>query len=311
MAMKAIYINQYGGREQLKYGEIPNPALRDHDVLIEVHSAAVNPVDWKIREGYLQKRIEYRFPLILGWDVSGVVAQVGSGVTKFKVGDPVFSRPAIDRDGTYAEYVAVDEGLVAVKPKNMSFDEAAAVPLAGLTAWEALVETAEVTAGQKVLVHAGSGGVGTFAIQIAKAKGAYVATTVSSRNVEFVSSLGADEVIDYTHRDFSSELAGYDIVFDTIGGEVQEKSYGVLRKNGMLISIAAQPDVATGEQYGVRTAYFFLQPDGEKLAKLGQMIEQEKVKSVIDSVFALADTAKAHERSESRHTRGKIVIHVR
>lgn len=310
MAMKAIYIDQYGGREQLKYGEVPNPTLRDHDVLIEVHFAAVNPVDWKIREGYLQKRIEYRFPLVLGWDVSGVVAQVGSSVTKFKVGDPVFSRPAIDRNGTYAEYVAVDEELVAAKPKNMSFDEAAAVPLAGLTALEAL-ETAELIAGQKVLVHAGSGGVGTFAIQIAKAKGAYVATTVSDRNVEFVSSLGADEVIDYTHQDFSSKLADYDVVFDTIGGEVQEKSFRVLRKNGILISITAQPDALTGEQYGVRTAYFFLQPDGEKLAKLGQMIEQGKVKSVIDSVFALADTAKAHERSESRHARGKIVIRVR
>ncbi len=285
--MKVVYINQYGGRDELRFGELPNPTLQNNDVLIKVHAASVNPVDWKIREGYLQKRITYEFPLILGWDAAGVVTQVGSEVTEFKVGDEVFTRPAIDRNGTYAEFVAVDAGLVARKPKNMSFEEAAAVPLAGLTAWEALIEISQIKPGQKVLIHGGSGGVGTYAIQIAKAMGANVTTTVSSRNVQFVTSIGADEVIDYTNEDFSMVLSDYDVVFDTIGGEVQEKSYKVLRKDGILVSIASLPDKALEEQHGVRTAYFFLQPDGKKLAKLGQLIEQGKVKSVIGAVFPL------------------------
>ncbi len=309
--MKAVYIRNYGGRDQLMYGDLPKPEVGDNDVLIEVHAASVNPVDWKIREGYLRKFLTYQFPLILGWDVAGVVAAVGAKVTRFRVGDEVFSRPAIERNGSYAEYIAVDESLVARKPKNLSFEEAAAVPLAGLTAWEALVQIADVKPGQKVLVHAGAGGVGIYAIQLAKAFGAHVATTVSHRNVEFVRTLGADEVIDYNARDFSKELSGYDVVFDTMGGDVQEKSFQVLKKDGLLVSIVSQPNSEKAKQSGVRLAYFFLQPDGEKLEKLGQLIERGLVRPVVGAVFPLQDAARAHELSETHHARGKIVLSIR
>jgi NADPH:quinone reductase-like Zn-dependent oxidoreductase len=309
--VKAVYIEGYGGREQLKYGDLPMPAVGDSDVLIEVHAAGVNPVDWKIREGYLRQRLSYTFPLILGWDVAGVVKQVGAKVTSFQVGDAVFSRPAIERNGTYAEYVAVDERLVARMPKNVSFEEAASIPLAGLTAWQALVDTAAVKAGDKVLIHAGAGGVGAYAIQIAKVFGAYVATTASGRNREFVQSLGADEVIDYTQEDFSTRLHDFDVVLDTMAGEVQRKSFDVLRPGGILVSILTPPDADLAAERKVRTGYFFLQPDGKKLAKLGELVEQGKVRPVVGHVFPLAEAAKAHELSETHHARGKIVLKVK
>lgn len=309
--MKAVYIEAYGGREQLKYGELPMPEVGEHDVLIEAHAASVNPVDWKIREGYLRQMLPYHFPLVLGWDVAGVVKQVGSKVQRFKVGDEVFSRPATERNGTYAEYVAADEHLVAMKPKNLSFEEAASIPLAGLTAWEALVELAKVRAGQKVLVHAGAGGVGAYGVQLAKSLGAHVATTVSRNNVEYAKSLGADDVVAYDEADFSAVLRDFDVVFDTMGGEIQQKSFTVLKSGGVIVSIVSPPDKAEAEKRGVRTEYFFLQPDGEKLAKLGQLFEQGKMRPVVGAVFPLAETASAHELSETHHARGKIVLSIR
>ncbi len=309
--MKAVYIEAYGGREQLKYGNLPEPELRPNDVLIEVHAAAINPVDWKIRNGWLQQRIQYTFPLILGWDVAGVVVKTGPEVTKFKVGDLVFSRPDIQRNGGYAEYIAVDEQLVALKPANLSFEEAAAVPLAALTAWQALVDVAHVEAGQQVLVHAGAGGVGLYAIQLAKHFGARVTTTVSTRNMDLAQSLGADTVIDYTNQDFTSNGRVYDIVFDTVGGDVQEQSLGVVKPGGMLVSIVSPPDHAKCETNGIRGAWLFLEPNGETLAKIGKLIEEGQVRPVVGAVFPLAEAAKAHELSESRHLQGKIVLKVR
>jgi NADPH:quinone reductase-like Zn-dependent oxidoreductase len=309
--MKAVYIEAYGGREQLKYGHLPEPELRPNDVLIEVHAAAVNPVDWKIRNGWLQQRIQYTFPLVLGWDVAGVVVKTGPKVTKFKVGDAVFSRPDIQRNGAYAEYIAVDEGLVAPKPANVSFEEAAAVPLAALTAWEALVDNAQVQSGQQVLVHAGAGGVGIYAIQLAKHFGARVTTTVSTRNVDLARSLGADNVIDYTGQDFTSTGRVYDIVFDTVGGDVLDKSFGVVKPGGTLVSIVSPPDQAKCEANNIRGAWFFLEPDGEKLATIGKLIEEGQVRPVVGAVFPLAEAAKAHELSESRHLQGKIVLKVK
>lgn len=309
--MKAVYIENYGGTEQLKYGFLPKPDIGPSDVLIEAYAASVNPVDWKIREGYLAEYLPYKFPLILGWDVAGVVVSVGDQVSRFRVGDEVFSRPATERNGTYAEYVAVDEHLVAPKPRNISFEEAASVPLAGLTAWEALHEIAHVSPGQKVLIHGGAGGVGIYAIQLAKVFGAFVATTASGKNVEFVQSYGADEVIDYTEESFETMLAGYDVVFDTIGGDVQEKSFKVLSKGGILVSIVSPPDSNKAEQHGIRTGYFFLQPDGEKLARLGELIEAGEVRPVVGAVFPLEETAKAHALSETHHAQGKIVLSIR
>lgn len=309
--MKAVYIESYGGEDQLKYGDLPNPVVGPNDVLIRAYAASVNPVDWKIREGYLKEFLPYEFPLVLGWDVAGVVVDVGKNVQRFGVGDEVFARPATERNGTYAEYVAVDEHLVAIKPENISFEEAASVPLAGLTAWEALHEIAHVASGQKVLVHAGAGGVGIYAIQLAKAFGAYVATTASEANAEYVKSYGADEVIDYTHEAFERVLSDYDVVFDTIGGEVQDKSFQVLSKGGILVSIVSQPDEEKADRLGVRTGYFFLQPDGEKLARLGELIKEGKLRAAVGAVFLLEDTAKAHELSETHHAQGKIVLSIR
>ncbi|WP_067934017.1 NADP-dependent oxidoreductase [Alicyclobacillus kakegawensis] len=309
--MRAVYIEAYGGKEQLKYGELPRPAIGADDVLIEVHAAGVNPVDWKIREGYLKQRLNYTFPLILGWDAAGVVVETGSNVTQFQVGDKVFTRPEIERNGSYAEYLAVVERLVAPMPKNISFEEAASIPLAGLTAWQALVDTAHVQSGDKVLVHAGAGGVGVYAIQIAKAYGAHVATTVSERNLDLVRSLGADVVIDYVREDFVERVRDYDIVLDTMGGDVQRRSYDVLKPGGILVSIINPPDPDTAAKHRVRAEYFFLEPDGKKLAKLGELVEQGRVRPVVGHVFALEQAAKAHELSESHHARGKIVLQVK
>ncbi|MCL6633293.1 MAG: NADP-dependent oxidoreductase [Alicyclobacillus herbarius] len=309
--MKAVYIEAYGGKEQLKYGDLPRPNVNPNDVLVEVYAAGVNPVDWKIREGYLKQRLNYTFPLILGWDAAGVVVEVGENVTRFRVGDKVFTRPATERNGAYAEYLAVEDRLVAPMPANISFEEAASIPLAGLTAWQALVDTAGIKAGDKVLVHAGAGGVGVYAIQLAKAYGATVATTVSERNHDLVRSLGADVIIDYTKDDFVEQVQGYDIVLDTIGGDVQRRSYDVLKPGGILVSILTPPDPDTAAKHRVRTGYFFLQPDGEKLAKLGKLVEDGQVKPVVGHVFPLQEAAKAHELSESHHARGKIVLKVK
>ncbi|CAB3391334.1 NADP-dependent oxidoreductase [Kyrpidia spormannii] len=309
--MKAVLIENYGGPEQLKIADVPKPGLRETDVLIEVHAASVNPVDWKIRRGYLQSRLNHRLPLILGWDAAGTVVETGPKVTRFRVGDEVFTRPDIERDGTYAEYVAVDQSLVAKKPANLSFEEAASVPLAALTAREALIDHAGVKPGDTVLIHAGAGGVGSFAIQIAKLLGAQVITTVSTRNVDFAKQLGADRVIDYTQEDFTATLRDLDVVFDTLGGEVQLLSMNVLKKGGMLVSIVMPPDLALAEQKGIRRAYFFLQPDGKKLEEIGKWIEQGHIKPAIGAVLPLEEVAKAHELSESGHSRGKIILKVR
>lgn len=308
--MKAVYIERYGGRETLQFGELPMPELGPNDVLIRERAAAVNPVDWKIREGYLQKRRQYTFPLILGWDVAGVIEAIGEHVHHFRVGDEVFARPDINRNGTYAQYVAVDESLVAKKPKNITFEEAASIPLAGLTAWQSLREIAQVSPGQKVLVHGGAGGVGIYAIQLAKIFGAYVATTCRADNAEFVRSYGADEVIDYRTQAFDELLSGYDVVFDTLGGEVQQRSFRVLKKGGILVSIVSPPDENLASRYGVRGAYFFLEPDGEKLAQIGKLVEEGKLRPVVGAVFPLSEVAKAHELSESHHARGKIVLQI-
>lgn len=309
--MKAVYIENYGGVEQLIYGDLPMPEVGDNDVLVEIHAAAVNPVDWKIRKGFLQQRIQFAFPLVLGWDVAGVVKETGKNVTRFQKGDAVFSRPDITRNGTYAEYVAVDENLLALKPSNITFEEAASVPLAGLTAWEALVEIAKVKTGDSVLIHAGAGGVGAYAIQLAKSLGAYVTTTASGNNADFVKSLGAEQVINYKEQDFFKEVSGLDVVFDTMGGEIQTRSFDVLKENGVLVSIVTPPDQELAKQKNVRAEYLFLQPDGEKLGKLGELIEEGKIRPVVGHEFSLQDVPAAHELSESHHAKGKIVIKVK
>jgi len=311
--MKAIVINNYGDKEELKEKKLPKSEPEADEVLIEIHATAVNPIDWKLRYGYLEDKFNFDFPIVLGWDAAGIVTEVGENVSSFKEGDRVFVRPELSNRGTYAEYTTAKEDLVAKIPNNISFKEAAAVPLAGLTAYQCLVDVGKLESGNKVLIHAGAGGVGSFAIQIAKNMGAYVATTGSTKNVDFLKSLGADEVIDYTKDDFSQVLEGYDLVVDTLGGEIQDKSFDILKKGGKLVSIVEEPDQEKAEEIGVAAKSHWLIPDGEELEALAEMMANNTLKPVVGTVFPFSEQGlkDAHELSETHHARGKIVIKVR
>lgn len=309
--MKAVRIHAYGGPEVLSYEDAPLPAIAEDDVLIRVHAAAVNPVDWKIREGYLQGFIDYNLPLVLGWDVSGVVEAVGASVTTFKPGDEVYSRPNIERDGAYAEYIAVKASEVASKPKTVDHIHAAAVPLAGITAWHCLFEAAGLTAGQRVLIHAAAGGVGSYAVQFARWKGAYVIGTASAQNQDFLLDLGANEVIDYKTTQFENVVEPVDVVFDTIGGDVQERSWQVVKPGGILVSVVSPPSEEKATAHQCRSAYVFIQPRADWLTEMAQLIDAGQVKSIVETVLPLSQVTEAHKLSQSGHTRGKIVFQVK
>ena len=311
--MKAIVIEEYGDKNVLIEKNIERPSISENQVLVEVHATSINPIDWKVRAGYLKEMLPFEFPIILGWDAAGVIVEVGSNVTDFKVGDRVFTRPATTNRGTYAEYLSVDSNLLAEMPEEMSFEEAASIPLAGLTAWQCLVDFGNIQIGAKVLVHAGAGGVGIFAIQIAKSFGAYVATTASENNIEFLTSLGADEVINYKEDDFSEMLNGFDLVLDTMGGDIQSKSYKVLKENGKLVSIVQPPSEEEAASFNAEAGFVWLEPNGEQLQKLADLYVEGKVKPVIGKTFDFSEQSlkEAHDLSESHHARGKIVIHVK
>ncbi|KHE67423.1 NADP-dependent oxidoreductase [Halobacillus sp. BBL2006] len=311
--MKAIVIEQYGGKEQLVEKVVDHPTLENNQVLVELHATSINPIDWKLREGYLKEMLDFDFPIILGWDAAGVVKEVGSAVKQYKQGDRVFARPATTRFGTYAEYVAVDEELLAPLPDNIPFEEAAAVPLAGLTAWQCLVDFAEIKEGDRVLIHAGSGGVGQYAIQLAKHFGAYVATTASGKNQSWVEELGVDRFINYREEQFDEVLSDFDIVLDTLGGEIQEKSFKVLKEGGRLPSIVQPPDDKLAEKHNVKAGFVWLEPSGEKLSKLADLMENGKLTSVIGHRFPLTEKGlkEAHDISESHHAKGKIIISIK
>lgn len=311
--MKAVRIHQYGGPEVLTVEEAPRPMPQTGDVLIRVHAAGINPVDWKIREGHMRALLHYKLPLILGWDVAGVVESVGPGVIGFKPGDEVYSRPDIRCDGAYAEYIAVKASDVARKPASVDFIHAAAVPLAALTAWQSLFDVAQLQAGQRVLIHAAAGGVGHFAVQLAKWKGAYVIGTCSGRNVDFVRSLGADEVIDYTTRMFGEVLRDrkVDVVFDTVGGDVQRRSFSVITRGGILVSILEPFSRLKAMLHGVRARFLFVQPNAAQLTELARLIDAGQVKIHVEQVFPLAEARQAHELIQRGHVRGKLVLQVR
>ncbi len=308
--MKAVRIHTYGGPEVLTYEEAPLPTIAADDILIRVHAAAVNPVDWKIREGYLKDFLPYKLPLVLGWDVSGVVEAVGANVTTFKPGDEVYSRPNIARDGAYAEYIAVKASEVAFKPKTVDHIHAAAVPLAGITAWHCLFESAQLQAGQRVLIHAAAGGVGSYAVQFARWKGAYVIGTASAQNRDFLLNLGADEVIDYQTTRFEDAVEPVDVVFDTIGGDVQERSWQVVKPGGMLVSVVSPPSEEKAAAHQCRSAYVFIQPRADWLTEMAQLIDDGQVKPIVDKILPLSQAVEAHQQSQSGHTRGKIVLQV-
>ena len=306
--MKAVRIHNYGGPEVLKFEDAPRPQVAAGELLVRVYGAGVNPVDWKIREGHLKDYITYSFPFIPGWDVSGTVEVIGSGVTKFREGDEVFSRPDIARNGAYAEYIAVRESEVAFKPKSLDHLHAAAIPLAGLTAWKGIFDTGGLSAGQKILIHAASGGVGSFAVQLAKWKGAYVFGTASGNNLSFLKELGVDEPIDYKKTRFEDVVHDVDVVFDTIGGDTQQRSFGVLKKGGILVSTVSPPSQEEAAKHGVRATHIFIQPDAAELTQIARLVDAGKVKPFVEKVLPLSEARKAHELSQSGHTRGKIVL---
>ena len=307
--MRAIQIHQFGGSVEMKLEEISIPEPAEKEVLVKVFAAGVNPIDWKIREGYLTEIIPHRLPLTLGWDFAGKIISLGKEAKKWSIGDAVYARPDFSKNGAYAEYIVVSEDEIAVKPQTLSWQESAAVPLVTLTAWQALNDISVVKKGDRVLIHAGAGGVGIAAIQLAKQAGAFVYTTSSTRNTEFLKELGADEVIDYTQDDFST-LKDLNIVFDTIGGEVLEKSWGTLKKGAYLVSIAEVPSEELATTYGVNAGFCFVQANTEQLSKIAILIDSGELKVEIDSVYRMEEIVQAHQRSESGHARGKIVIDV-
>src|SRR6478672_5446365 len=307
MIMKAIRIHQYGGPEVLAQVEMQRPAPGANEVLIKVHAASVNPVDWKMRTGYMKDFLPLALPATLGSDVSGTVEGVGPGATRFKRGDEVYASLGLEGGG-YAEYAVAKEPIVAGKPSTLDHVHAAAVPVAGLTAWQALFEVAQLRAGQKVLIHGAAGGVGNFAVQFGKAKGAYVIGTASSKNQAFLGELGVDKAVDYQKTRFEDAVRDVDVVLDTVGGETQERSFKVLKKGGILVSLVQPPSQESATKYGVRALFYGGHASSSDLAQIAKLIDDGKVKPVVETVLPLADARRAHELSQSGHARGKIVL---
>ena len=333
--MKAFIVDRYGKKGSRRMGEMPDPQLQEDDVLVQVHAAGVNPLDSKIAHGEFKLILPYRLPLILGNDFAGVVVRVGSRVRRFEPGDEVYARPDADRIGAFAQFIAIREDSLAIKPKDLTMEEAASIPLVGLTAWQALIEKANLKQGQKVLIHAGSGGVGTFAIQLAKHVGAIVATTTSAANLDWVKGLGADIVIDYTKDDFTTILRDYDVVLNSLGGDVLEKSLQVLGPGGKLISISGPPDPdfarelgspwilrqvmrllsyrirKKAKRYGVSYSFLFMKASGDQLREIGRLIDSRVIRAVVDRVFPFESTDEALAYVESGRAKGKVVVKVR
>jgi len=330
--MKAFILDRYGSTDHVRAGEMPDPELREDDVLVQIHAASVNQLDSKIRSGEFKRILPYRLPLILGHDVAGIVVRVGSRVRRFKPGDEVYARPADGRIGAFAEFMAINEADVAIKPRALTMEEAASIPLVGLTAWQALIERANLQRGQRVLIHAGSGGVGTFAIQLAKHVGATVATTTSTANIDLVRRLGADIVIDYKKEDFAEVLRDYDVVLNSLDKVTLEKSLRVLKPGGQLISISGPPDAAFARSigaswglrvimgllsYGIRAkakrrqvhySFLFMRASGDQLTEITSLIDDGIIRPVVDRVFPFTSTKEAMAYVETGRAKGKVVV---
>lgn len=333
--MKAFVVDKYNKKGVLRLAEMPEPTLGDNDVLVEIHAAGVNLVDSKVRTGEFKLILPYRRPFILGHDVAGTVVRVGPKVRKFKPGDDVYARPRDGRIGTFAEFIAMDEADVALKPENLSMEEAASIPLVGLTAWQALIERAGLKKGQKVFIQAGSGGVGTFAIQLAKHLGATVATTAGAASADLVRGLGADVLVDYRKDDFEKVLSGYDVALNSQDAKTLEKSLNVLKPGGKLISISGPPDPefarkqglnvalrlvlrflsrairAKAKRRGVTFSFLFMSAQGDQLSKITSLIESGAIRPVVDRVFPFEATNEALAYVETGRAKGKVVVKVR
>ena len=307
--MKAVRIHAFGGPEVLQFDELVTPEPQVGEVLVKVAATSINPVDWKVRAGYLQAVFNMPFPIALGEDFAGVVAALGAGVTDVKVGDEVYGSVPVIRGGANAEYVIAQSGEYALKPASLDFAQAASLGVAALTAWQAF-DTAGVRAGQKVLIHAAAGGVGSMAVQLAKARGAYVIGTASARNAAFVKNLGADEVIDYATTKFEDVVKDVDVVFDLMGGDTLARSYGVVKRGGAIVSAAGVPDAEQLAAHGLQGQMIGMRPDKAQFEALTTLIEAGKVKPIIETILPLAEIKQAHELSQTGRTRGKIVLQV-
>lgn len=305
--MQAILVHNYGGPEQLKLEEVQRPEPQAGEVLIHVHAAGVNPADWKFRQGGMKDFLPMQFPYIPGFDLAGVVEEVGPGVTAFQKGQAVFGQST---KGTYAEYTTASGETLALKPKTLNFDEAAAIPVGATTAWQALFDHGELQAGQRVLIQGAAGGVGSFAVQFARWKGAHVIGTASTSNVDFVRSLGAETVVDYTSTPVEQVVHDVDLVLDTVGAQTLESSLQAVKRGGTLVTIAGQPPEEKVKERGVRVALFSASVSSKLLQTFAQLIDEGQVKVAIGRVFPLRDARQAHELSESGHGRGRIVLHI-
>jgi len=332
--MKAAHIDRYGSNEVVRVGDLAVPTMGDADLLVRVHAASVNPLDAKTRDGKLKTLLKYRFPLVVGNDLSGVVSDVGARVTRFKKGEAVYARLDKDRIGAFAEFAVVREGAAALKPANATFEEAASLPLVALTAWQALVEIGKLSANQRVLIHAGSGGVGSVAIQLARHLGATVFTTVGQRNVELVKRLGADVPIDYRSARFEDVATDCDVVLDSAGGETLVRSFECVKAGGVVVSIGSTPSAAFARSWGLnpiivlaisvmsrkataaarrhnaRYEYLFMRADGEQLREITRLVEGGVIKPLVDKIFPLEQVRDALAYSESGRATGKVVIEV-
>jgi len=330
--MKAAYITRYGNISDVQVDEQPKPSVSENAVLVKVHAASINPLDIRILDGDFKAILPVPFPFILGNDFAGTIVEVGSKISQFKVGDEVYAKT--DLNGAFTEYTVVQESSLALKPQNISMEQAAALPLVALTSWQALVEIAKVKAGQKVLIHAGSGGVGSIAIQLAKSLGATVATTTSAKNSSWVKELGADIIIDYKTIDFEQELKDYDVVLDTQGGKTLEKSLNVVKRGGRLISISGPPDHAFAEainpnwflkcvipllswsirhkakKRGITYTFLFMQPNGQQLSKITELVEAGKIKPVVDQTYDFFQIKEALQYVNAGRSKGKVVLNI-
>lgn len=333
--MKAYIINRYSKEDKLQLTEVPQPIAKEDEVLIQIHSASINQLDAKLKSGEFKLLLPYKFPLILGHDGAGIVTKVGAKVSRFKVDDEVFARPSDFRIGTFAEFIDVNESDVALKPKNISMEQAASIPLVALTVWQAFVEKAKLKKGQKVFIQAGSGGVGTIAIQLAKHLGATVATTTSAENFELVKRLGADVAIDYKTQDFETILKDYDLVLNSQDEKTLEKSLRILKSGGKVISISGPPDTAFAKEIGlswfmkaaiyflsrkvkkqakklgIDYSFLFMQASGKQLSEIGKLIEADVIRPVVDKVFQFEEMNEAMAYVSSGRAKGKVIVKIK
>ncbi|NJD53849.1 MAG: NADP-dependent oxidoreductase [Candidatus Methanoperedens sp.] len=312
--MKAAQINKYGDNEVVEINmNAPEPTVTRGHLLIEVYAAGVNPIDWKIREGYIRQKVQLKFPATLGGDFSGVVAEVGEGVQGFKKGDEIYGQASITKggSGSFAEFATADMNTAAHKPGILSHAEAAALPLTGVSAWQSLVDHIGLSSGKKILIHGGAGGIGSMAIQIAKHLRAYVATTVSLKDMEFARELGADEVIDYKNQSFEDIIHDYDAVFDTVGGKTYTGSHRVLKRGGIIVSMLEQPNPDLMEQYKVKAIGQLTQVTGERLSKLAELADKRVIKVHVEKAFPLEEAQEALEFQQNGHPRGKVVLEIK